>query len=597
MVELRGRLVVLAAPGLAAVHGDCDAAVVGGNHATRIQGVDPEAVVIAVRDFDFVEAAASVRRLVEINVHEIDRVRILWVGGDVHVIPGPLLDVAAWIDALPLGAAVVRAVESAFVGLDQGVDAVRIRGHRHADAAVGALRKAVVFQLLPGRASIAGAVETAAGATAGQRPRRAAGFPERGEEDIGIVRVEGDVDGPGVFVLIKYFLPGLAAIHGAKYATFLVRAKRMAERCDVRDIRVFRMDEHASDGTGVLEADIFPGFASVDRFVDAVAMGNISADTGLSSAHVNHIRIGRRDGDTANGRGLLVVKDGLPSHGAIRGFPDPAAGRAKIVSVGIARNSGSGERASTAEGSDLAVLQAFQKIVELGRLALRGLCRSLSIGRLRILASFRSGRLRSLLRQHRRGQDESNSEESDQESPEFALGCYVAHERDSPAEQFFATDHASPLPRSCAKNVLGLRLRLVGPGETAAHNALNDQVVGGAGDADSDTEVELPVRRKIQIDGGEELLLLVVEAIEIRDRSQSSVVFQPECDLLGKVVADFGIGREGPALVVTRAVQRPVNGWVEGQIPGSELLVDDGANLPSPGIGRKTSPLIADFRG
>ena len=49
VIELRGGLVVLLGPGLAAVDGDGDAAVVAVDQALRIGGIDPQAVMIAVR--------------------------------------------------------------------------------------------------------------------------------------------------------------------------------------------------------------------------------------------------------------------------------------------------------------------------------------------------------------------------------------------------------------------------------------------------------------------------------------------------------------------------------------------------------------------
>ena len=61
VVELRGRLVVLSGPALAAVGGDGCAAVVAVDHALGIGGIDPEAVVVAMRSADRRESLATDR--------------------------------------------------------------------------------------------------------------------------------------------------------------------------------------------------------------------------------------------------------------------------------------------------------------------------------------------------------------------------------------------------------------------------------------------------------------------------------------------------------------------------------------------------------
>src|SRR5690349_4803799 len=59
VVELRRWLVILLAPGGAAIHGDGDAAVVGGNHAFGVGGINPQAVIIAVGQVHLVEGVAA----------------------------------------------------------------------------------------------------------------------------------------------------------------------------------------------------------------------------------------------------------------------------------------------------------------------------------------------------------------------------------------------------------------------------------------------------------------------------------------------------------------------------------------------------------
>ncbi len=89
-----------------------------------------------------------------------------------HVVPGPLPEAVTGIDDLPGLAAVVGAIETAIrvVRFDEGVDAIRVGSYGDADASVGAFRQTVLFEALPGCASIARMVKSAARATIGETP-------------------------------------------------------------------------------------------------------------------------------------------------------------------------------------------------------------------------------------------------------------------------------------------------------------------------------------------------------------------------------------------------------------------------------------------
>ena len=50
-----------------------------------------------------------------------------------------------------------------------------------------------------------------------------------------------------------------------------------------------------------------PGLAAVAGPVDAVAVRDVVADAGLAGAGVDHVRVGRRDRDRADGRGREVA--------------------------------------------------------------------------------------------------------------------------------------------------------------------------------------------------------------------------------------------------------------------------------------------------
>src|SRR6185369_8414510 len=84
-VELGGGLVHDSGPGPATIVGDVGAAVVAFDHAQRIVGSDPHAVVVPMRRTQAGPGAAAVDRLVEAHVEGIDGIGALRVSEDVGV--------------------------------------------------------------------------------------------------------------------------------------------------------------------------------------------------------------------------------------------------------------------------------------------------------------------------------------------------------------------------------------------------------------------------------------------------------------------------------------------------------------------------------
>ena len=75
----------------------------------------------------------------------------------------------------------------------------------------------------------------------------------------------------------------------------------MAERGDVDEVGVRRVDADRGDGQRLLEADVRPRLAGVGRLVDAVALDDVAAQLGLAHADVDDVRIRLGDGDGADG--------------------------------------------------------------------------------------------------------------------------------------------------------------------------------------------------------------------------------------------------------------------------------------------------------
>ena len=85
---------------------------------------------------------------------------------------------------------------------------------------------------------------------------------------------------------------------------------------------------------------------------------------------------------------------------------------------------------------------------------------------------------------------------------------------------------------------------VVCPGEATAENAFDDQVIGRSGRADPNSKVEFPLWPQVDIDGREELLLLIPQGIETVQRSVSRVILKPATDPFGEIEAHFCVWRE-----------------------------------------------------
>src|SRR5881296_2811733 len=63
-----------------------------------------------------------------------------------------------------------------------------------------------------------------------------------------------------------------------------------------------------------------------------------------------------------------------------------------------------------------------------------------------------------------------------------------------------------------------------GPVESVAEDHLDDQAVGGGREPDPHTGIELPLGPEVQVDHGEDLVLLLPEPVESGDRTKPGIV-------------------------------------------------------------------------
>ena len=171
----------------------------------------------------------------------------------------------------------------------------------------------------------------------------------------------------------------------------------MAQRCHVDQVRVLRVDADHADLLRVLQTDVRPGLACVQRLVNAVAVRGIAADRALACAHINHVVVGVRYRNRSDGTEVDVpVGDRLPNVPAVRRLEDAATGSAEVEDQRFAGNASDRIDATAAEGTDLAQRQRVESTCWSFRFFLcsSGLSRC---GSRRRLILLRRGRMLSLL--------------------------------------------------------------------------------------------------------------------------------------------------------------------------------------------------------
>src|SRR5947209_747456 len=73
--------------------------------------------------------------------------------------------------------------------------------------------------------------------------------------------------------------------------------------------------------------------------------------------------------------------------------------------------------------------------------------------------------------------------------------------------------------------------------KTVAENHLGNQVIRRTRHTHTEAKIDFPLGGEIQVNGGEDLLLLLADRVEARDRTQRDVIFDSSRDFFGEIVA------------------------------------------------------------
>ena len=169
MIELRGGLVVPAAPGAAAIHGDGGALVGGVDHDVRRFRIDPHALIIIAAGRALVRCPvlAAILRSIGGGVGEEDEIFVRRVHDDFAIAAVWPPDAPVGADQRPMRAAIVGAVDATVLhGVDHGIDAVRIAWCHANTGEAQALccARQPAGELAPARTAVGRLVDAAVGA-------------------------------------------------------------------------------------------------------------------------------------------------------------------------------------------------------------------------------------------------------------------------------------------------------------------------------------------------------------------------------------------------------------------------------------------------
>ncbi len=229
-VVLGGRLIEDRRPAAAAVQAHVCAAVVHLQDDARVVGVEPHAMVVAVRRLHRRERLAAVDRLVQAELVHPHFVLVLRIDRGVVEVERTRAEALLAVDQRPRFTGIVRAIQAAFVAgrFDHRVEHLRIAARDVDVDLADQLRRQAGRDLLPRLAAVARLVDAALGrgAAADDVPALAEAAIHGSVENVRVLPVDFDVAAAGLVVHEQRLLPRLAAVGRLEDAALVVRTER-----------------------------------------------------------------------------------------------------------------------------------------------------------------------------------------------------------------------------------------------------------------------------------------------------------------------------------------------------------------------------------
>ena len=126
----------------------------------------------------------------------------------------------------------------------------------------------------------------------------------------------------------------------------------MTESRNENDIGIFWVNGEAADVASVLQTDRVPCLARISALVHAIALQDVVADAGFSSADIDHIWVRFSYRDRSYGRKLFLVRHGNPIQSAVGRLPYATTHSAKVVGIRLAHYARNREHASAPKRAD-----------------------------------------------------------------------------------------------------------------------------------------------------------------------------------------------------------------------------------------------------
>ena len=363
-VELAHRHRVDELPRVALVVAHVEAAVVAEHEVPRVRRVDPQRVVIAVRDsLHDPEGRAAVHRLVQRRAHRVDDLVVGRVDPDLAVIHRAVVVVAhhpprapavvrtpdpaprrigralrrprdrprgPGLDRLPVGGDVAPGAGTR-PDLDLRVDDARVRSrHGEADAAQQPRGEAVAHDPGPVAPAVGRLPQAAARAAAVEPPRRPPPLVRRSVQRPRVRRIDGDVDDASVGVDRLQQRPALPAVTGLVDATLRVRAEQVPHGGDVHHVRVGRVHHDAPDALRLAQAHVGEGPPAVGGLVHPVSERGALPVIRFARADPQDVRVALVDGEGADRAHRVRVEDRSPRRPVVDRLPRATRGESDV---------------------------------------------------------------------------------------------------------------------------------------------------------------------------------------------------------------------------------------------------------------------------
>ena len=303
VIELRNRQVVSFPPGISAVVGVPNSAVISCDHMLRIVRINPNVVEIPVSAArNIAEAFSAVAAHDQAEVRLINFVFVLGVDDQVGKIKRTPHHQLAAVTLLPGFSAILGAKQRAAIGFDQGIHDIRIgRRNGHSDASPRFRREplgAFFVQFAPSCAAVCCAEETTGARRGGilsagaERPALAPEIPHADKNGFRVAWIHGHHRAAGGKVdAFQNVFPRLPAIGGLVNTAVFTVAPQFARDADIHGVAVFRINQYLRNSLGILQTHVDPVFAAVSGLIDSITDRDAVTRPRFSGADPN--RFGR----------------------------------------------------------------------------------------------------------------------------------------------------------------------------------------------------------------------------------------------------------------------------------------------------------------